>query len=171
MYTMRAFRSIASIATRNLHQKAFINAAVRTSLLQNNLTFRSYSVLTPEPKADLWKYDAVKALTKTPSDDTIIIDVREKTEYEDGHIPGALNIPFKTSPGALALKPEDFQDAFGFSKPSKDKKLIFYCLGGVRSTIAEELAGSFGYLKRGNYVGSYEDWVAHESNQKTTPSN
>lgn len=129
---------------------------------------RSYSVLTESPEAKLYNYDDVKDIAANPSKhpDSVLVDVREPVEYDDGHIPGAINVPFKSSPGALDLSEDDFLDNFGFEKPDKNKELVFYCLGGVRSTAAEELANTFGYKKRGNYVGSYEDWLAHENKKK-----
>lgn len=124
--------------------------------------YRQYSVLS-QCDAKLYKYDDVKALVEKSGADALLIDVREPVEYQEGHIPGAYNVPFKSSPGAFDMPAEDFEESFGFEKPTKDKELVFYCLGGVRSTAAEELANTFGYAKRGNYVGSWEDWVAHEN--------
>lgn len=116
-------------------------------------------------EAKLYNYDNIKAVALNPAQfpETVIVDVREPVEFQDGHIPSAINIPFKSSPGALDLSPEDFQENFGFDKPAKDKELIFYCLGGVRSSAAEDLANTFGYPKRGNYIGSWEDWVSNEN--------
>lgn len=125
---------------------------------------RLYSVLS-HSDAKIYNYDDVKAYVAAPGEKTLLVDVREPAEYAEGHIPGAVNIPFKSSPGAFGLSNEDFKESFGFEKPSKDTELIFYCLAGVRSTSAEELANSFGYAKRGNYPGSYEDWVTQENAQ------
>lgn len=127
---------------------------------------RFYSVISEECKAKSYDYQSLKHLVKSPKPDLIIVDVREPIEYQEGHIPGAINIPFKSNPGALGLSDEDFEENFGFEKPSQDKELIFYCLAGIRSTAAEDLARTFGYKKRGNYVGSYEDWVANEIAKK-----
>ncbi|KAI5962509.1 uncharacterized protein KGF55_003585 [Candida pseudojiufengensis] len=134
----------------------------------SNISKRSYSVLTESPEAKIYKYDDIKKIASNPEKfpESVLIDVREPVEYSDGHIPGAINIPFKSSPGALDLNEDDFQENFGFNKPSEDKELVFYCLGGVRSTAAEELASTFGYKKRGNYLGSYEDWQSHENKIK-----
>lgn len=124
---------------------------------------RFYTVLT-QSAAKEYKYEDIKAIASSPEShpDTLIIDVREPAEFQEGHIPGAHNVPFKSSPGAFDMPEEDFAESFGFEKPAKDKNLVFYCLGGVRLTAAEELANSFGYAKRGNYIGSWEDWVSHE---------
>lgn len=107
-------------------------------------------------------YEDVKAISSKPNSDVVIVDVREPGEFEDGHIPNAINIPFKTMPGALGLDEAEFESHFGFPKPDFDKTLLFYCKGGVRSTGSEQLAHTFGYNNRINYKGSYDDWVAHE---------
>ncbi|MSO58820.1 MAG: rhodanese-like domain-containing protein [Ilumatobacteraceae bacterium] len=36
-------------------------------------------------------------------DDAVVIDVRETSEYQDGHIPGAINIPLSTVPDNVHL--------------------------------------------------------------------
>ena len=157
-------RYLSTVTLRSI-PRTFHNAT-KVSLFNGlRTTPRFYSVLTESPEAKVYKYADVKDVAVHPENhpDSVLVDVREPTAFGDGHIPGALNIPFKSSPGALDLSEEDFQEHFGFPKPSTDKELIFYCLGGVRSTAAEELANTFGYKKRGNYLGSWEDWVKHEN--------
>lgn len=133
--------------------------------LKNAITVKSYSVLTTPPAAKNYDYESIKKIASNPKayPNTLVVDVREPVEYEEGHIPSAVNIPFKSSPGALGLSDDEFEAQFGFKKPDKDKELIFYCLAGVRSSAAEDLANTFGYKNRGNYVGSYEDWLTHQN--------
>lgn len=163
-----ASRSISGLASA-------LNKVPQTHTLSKTWTFqplvstirsqRFYSVLSQSP-AKVVKYEDMKRIVEEADPSTVVIDVREPVEFQEGHIPGARNVPFKSSPGALDLSEEEFEDAFGFAKPSKDLNLVFYCLGGVRSTAAEELAHSFGYNKRANYIGSWEDWVANENQKK-----
>lgn len=148
-----------SLARASLITIPKVTASVRSATPQ-----RLYSVLTLAD-AKPYKYEDVKAFVAAPAEKALLVDVREPAEYAEGHIPGAVNVPFKSSPGAFGLSAEEFEESFGFAKPPKDTELIFYCLGGVRSSAAEELANSFGYSKRGNYAGSYEDWVTHENAQ------
>lgn len=151
-YTANAFKA-SSIAI-----KSYRNTAV------HNEFRRCLSVITTSPEAKFYDYEDVKSIASKEelNPKVVLVDVREPSEFAEGHIPHAVNIPYKSLPGALDLSPEEFEENFGFEKPGQDKELIFYCLGGVRSTAAEELASSFGYKKRGNYLGSWEDWVAHE---------
>lgn len=164
-------RAVASSASKTLVSRAPISVGRlpihRFAFTRPSLVSRHYSVLSLS-EAKLYNYDDVKNIVEKPEahPNTVLIDVREPVEFEEGHIPGAYNVPFKSSPGALDLPAEDFEEIFGFSKPSKDQELVFYCLGGVRSTAAEELANTFGYTKRGNYVGSWEDWVARNNTRE-----
>lgn len=89
----------------------------------------------------------------------MLIDVREPHEYAEGFIPTALNVPIQSQPDALFLSPEEFEDRFGFAKPSTDKHVVFYCKAGVRSRAAAQLARQNGYEEVGEYPGSWMDWV------------
>lgn len=120
------------------------------------------SKITTSGPAPIVDFEYVKSLATNPVPNTYLIDVREPSEYAQGYIPTALNIPYKSSPGALGLDEEEFSELFGFPKPPTDGTLVFYCLGGVRSTAAEILADTFGYQKRMNYTGSYKDWIEHD---------
>lgn len=53
--------------------------------------------------------------------DTVIIDVRTRREYANGHIPGAINLPHRDIiSGKLTFD------------PFKGKNLVLYCHSGVR---------------------------------------
>lgn len=142
------------------------HAPVLAQKLALNNARRSYVELSDAP-AQVVSYDDVSKWVKKPGDVTII-DVREASEFANGHIPGAINIPFKSSPGALGLDASDFEETFDAPKPPTDKPVLFYCQGGVRSSAAEQLASTYGYTKRFNYKGSYDDWLAHLEKTKGT---
>lgn len=161
---MQMFTRSVSKCVSPLQSRVLLTHSLMANVCRRQAV-RQYSVISEDHKAKLYNYDQVKKLVSEPEKhpNSIIVDVREPVEFKDGSIPGAINVPFKSSPGALDLSEEEFEEHFGFEKPSKEKELIFYCLAGVRSTAAEELANTFGYKHRGNYVGSYEDWVSHEN--------
>lgn len=62
----------------------------------------------------------------------IIVDVREKKEFEQGHIPMAINIPLsQIKTGKISLP--------------KGKVLLVYCETGARSTMAAKELAEKGY--------------------------
>jgi phage shock protein E len=66
---------------------------------------------------------------------TIIIDVRETQEYNEGHVPEALHIP----PSELMAGAKELKDV------PKDAKIIVYCRTGSRSNVAKHILSDLGY--------------------------
>lgn len=62
----------------------------------------------------------------------VIVDVRSSSEYETGHIPTAINIP-----GGVTA---DIKNP-----PPKDKFIVIYCHGGMKSPAASEKMLAAGY--------------------------
>lgn len=138
------------------HQNARVSiASMKSSAVQS----RQYSVIDSDAAAPNIDFSQMKEIASSADPKYVIVDVREPDEYSAGHIPHAINIPCKSSPGALGLDPEEFKLTFGFDKPSAEKTLVFYCLAGVRARMSEELAATFGYENRLNYIGSFKDWL------------
>lgn len=77
-------------------------------------------------------------------EDIVIIDVRTREEYSNGHLKGSLNIDFLKS----SFKSE-------ISKLDKNKKYKVYCRSGNRSGQAERLMKSMGFKSVDN-VGSLQ---------------
>lgn len=74
----------------------------------------------------------------------VYLDVRSEPEFEQGHVPGALNVPLlHAGPAGMTPNPEFLdvvQSAFG-----KDEKLIIGCKAGSRSRRAAEMLVQAGY--------------------------
>lgn len=96
---------------------------------------------------------------KTKNPDTVLVDVREPSEFEVVRIPGSINVPYKSHPNGFALPADEFQTTFNVSKPDKSKKLIFFCASGFRAGRAEGVAANDGYSNTAIYTGSMNDWV------------
>ncbi|MEO5643633.1 MAG: rhodanese-like domain-containing protein [Bacteroidia bacterium] len=62
----------------------------------------------------------------------IIIDVRTRAEFQDGHIRGSVNIPLQGLESNL-------------SKIKKDKPVIICCASGMRSASAKSILKSKGF--------------------------
>jgi len=76
--------------------------------------------------------DAAAARDRIGTPITFVLDVRRRDEYDQGHIPGALNIPHIRLPAHLGEIP-------------RDKRIIVHCRSGVRS------ARAAAYLQRAGY--------------------
>nr|WP_315825011.1 rhodanese-like domain-containing protein [Paraflavitalea speifideiaquila] len=74
----------------------------------------------------------------------VVIDVRRETEFADGHIAGAVNIPLNemTDPGTMA----NIQET---------QNLYVHCAGGYRSVIAASLLKRQGIHNLHNVLGGW----------------
>ncbi|OUN25792.1 sulfurtransferase [Pseudoflavonifractor sp. An44] len=69
------------------------------------------------------------------SQEVIILDVREQSEYDSGHIPGAVLLPV----GAID------EDTAAEVIPEKDSTVLVYCRSGNRSKTASSTLAGLGY--------------------------
>jgi len=74
-------------------------------------------------------------------------DVREKNEWDEGHLPGA------------AFVPKSFLEQWAEDRlPNKDTATILYCAGGVRSVMAADTLAKLGYTNVISMTGGYNRW-------------
>ena len=78
--------------------------------------------------------------------DRIILDVRSREEYDQGHIPGAILIP-DTEIEAKAAE----------LLPDKDQLILVYCRSGRRSKLAAQSLADLGYTNIREF-GGILDW-------------
>ena len=76
-----------------------------------------------------------------------VIDVRERDEWEQGHVPGARFIPR----GFLEMRIEE-------QVPGKDEPVYLYCAGGVRSVFAAQALQQLGYTDVVSVSGGFGAW-------------
>ena len=95
-----------------------------------------YEQITPE--------DA-KAIMDS-GEEHIILDTRELDEYDQGHIPGSILIPYTE----IENKAEEML-------PDKDAQILVYCRSGRRSKIAAESLSKLGYTNVKEF-GGIIDW-------------
>ena len=76
----------------------------------------------------------------------IILDVREQDEYDAGHIPGAILIPYTQIEAKASEMLAD-----------KDQLILVYCRSGRRSKIAAEALVELGYTNIKEF-GGILDW-------------
>ena len=76
-----------------------------------------------------------------------VLDVREREEYREGHLEGAIPLPR----GFLEMRVEE-------TLPDKTQPVIAYCAGGVRSLIAARTMKELGYENVSSMAGGYTAW-------------
>lgn len=86
----------------------------------------------------------------TPRDlpaNALIVDVRGRSEWDGGHLPGAVHIP-------LAELPERMDEL------PADRTLVLQCQGGSRSSIAASFLQARGVADVVNLTGGFSAWAA-----------
>jgi molybdopterin/thiamine biosynthesis adenylyltransferase/rhodanese-related sulfurtransferase len=81
------------------------------------------------------------------ADEPVYLDVRERDEWEEGHIPGAVWIPR----GYLEQRVES-------AIPDRERPIVVYCAGGSRSAFATKTLEELGYTSVANLAGGFTDW-------------
>ena len=77
-------------------------------------------------------------------DGSTLIDVRSRREYQNGCLPGSVNMPLEQ----LMKK---------VKKIKKNKAIVLYCASGVRSSVAQQQLLQLGYTKVYN-LGGYGNY-------------
>ena len=75
-----------------------------------------------------------------------ILDVREQDEYDAGHIPGAILIPYT-----------QIEEKANEMLPDKEQLILVYCRSGRRSKIAADALAELGYTNIKEF-GGILDW-------------
>ena len=79
-------------------------------------------------------------------EETLLIDVREPVEYEQAHVPGAINIP----QADLATRLEEIP---------RDRPLLCLCQAGRRSFRAAQFLLQAGFTDVSHVLGGTSAWI------------
>ncbi|HKG20171.1 MAG TPA: molybdopterin-synthase adenylyltransferase MoeB [Candidatus Limnocylindrales bacterium] len=108
----------------------------------------------PKTYADLLREARSQIREVTPQDvgalpdgDAAIIDVREASEWEQGHLPGAVHI-------SKSYVEQQIEAAV----PDRDAPVVLYCAGGVRSLFAAQTLQQLGYSNVASMSGGFQAW-------------
>jgi len=107
------------------------------------------NVLNGDVKTAYW-YEAMNADISR----TFLLDVREPSEYQKGHIPNAANIPLDQIRSRLKEIP-------------RDKEIIVNCQVGLRSYIGARIMMQNGFDNVRNLSGGYKTYSAVEADMKS----
>lgn len=84
---------------------------------------------------------------KEGQNEVVLVDVREKNEWDEGYIPGATHV----AKGYLEQRIEEVV-------PDKSQKVLLYCAGGVRSMYAGLTLKQMGYEDVISLAGGFGQW-------------
>ncbi len=77
----------------------------------------------------------------------LLVDVRTPVEYSEGHLAGAINIPF-----------QDIVEGLAQRNISLEREIVLYCRSGNRSGKAQKALTNAGYQNAFN-AGAYEPLI------------
>jgi adenylyltransferase/sulfurtransferase len=124
---------------------------------------KSYRDLMDEARREVpeWTPDEVRQRSSNGGGYRLI-DVREKEEYREGHLAGAVSVPR----GFLDMRIEE-------TVPDKNAPIILYCAGGTRSLLAGRTLKEMGYTNVISMTGGFGGWkgAGHpwEADKQFTP--
>src|SRR3954452_15436884 len=107
----------------------------------------SFRELLNETKSRIREIDTAEAETAVAVPGTVVLDVREPDEYEQGALPGALHIPRGHLESQIENKVLD-----------RDTPIVAYCAGGTRSAFAADTLQQLGYTNVSSVVGGFNKW-------------
>ena len=81
-------------------------------------------------------------------DPFVLVDVRERSEWDAGHLPGAVHL-------GKGVIERDVEDAV----PDLQTPLVLYCGGGYRSALAADALQKMGYSSVESMDGGWRAWT------------
>jgi molybdopterin/thiamine biosynthesis adenylyltransferase/rhodanese-related sulfurtransferase len=104
----------------------------------------TYRELLQRVKSEIAEVDARGAQAL---DGALFVDVRERDEWEEGHLPGAVHIPR----GNLESRIET-------AAPDRSAPVVVYCATGNRSAFGAKSLADLGYENVVSLTGGFTDW-------------
>jgi rhodanese-related sulfurtransferase len=106
-----------------------------------------FQKLVAQAKQNITEISPVDARKQAEAGDAILIDVREESDWREGHAEGARNL----SRGVVELEIEA-------QIPDMTKPIICYCGGGSRSALVAESLQKMGYENVRSMAGGMRAW-------------
>ncbi len=98
-------------------------------------------------KANIREITTEEAEGEIGRDGTIVLDVREPDEYEQGALPGSIHLPRGNLESSIEGR-----------IPDKSAHVVVMCAGGVRSAFAAETMQQLGYTDVASMMGGFNRW-------------
>ena len=116
-----------------------------TAILATNRGEADYGWAMPHDGAAVPNITVADAPSFVERTRAAVVDVRETSEYEAGHVPGAISIPQADLATRLADLP-------------RERELLVVCEGGTRSLRAAHFLKQVGFEQVANLVGGTSAW-------------
>jgi len=108
-----------------------------------------FQKLVAEAKKNITEISPQDAAAKSKNGEAVIVDVRDKDEWDEEHIPGAIHM----SRGTIELDIEE-------KVPDTNAMIICHCGGGGRSALAADSLQKMGYKNVRSMAGGFKAWKA-----------
>jgi len=108
----------------------------------------TYRELLQQVKSEVDEIDSAQARERIESaEPPLLVDVRERDEWVEGFLPGAVHVPR----GFLESRIEQVA-------PDRSRDIVLYCAGGSRSAFAAKSLRDLGYERVASLAGGFTDW-------------
>jgi rhodanese-related sulfurtransferase len=111
------------------------------------MMYKTGADLIAEAKGRITEISGADAVAAHGGPEVVFLDVRERNEWNLGHVPGAVHVPR----GQLEGKVEALVD--------RAKRVFIYCASGNRSALAVDTLRQMGYDKTASVAGGIRGWV------------
>ena len=111
--------------------------------------YTRFEKLVADAKTHVTEISPQEAAAKSQSGEAVIVDVREKDEWDEEHIPDATHL----SRGTIELDIEE-------KVPDLNALIICHCGGGGRSALAADSLQKMGYKNVRSMAGGFKAWKA-----------
>jgi molybdopterin/thiamine biosynthesis adenylyltransferase/rhodanese-related sulfurtransferase len=108
---------------------------------------RTYQDLLAEARTHVPEVDVAELAERLREPDApVVIDVRERSEWDEGHIPGAVHVPRGHLESRIG----------GIARP--DQEVVLSCASGMRSLLAGRTLAEMGYASVQSLAGGFTRW-------------
>ena len=108
---------------------------------------RTYQDLLAEAREHIPEIDAATLAAQLDGADApLVVDVREQSEWDEGHIPGSVHVP------------RGFLESRIAGVAARDQRIVLACAGGTRSLLAGQTLDAMGYEHVTNLAGGFAEW-------------
>jgi molybdopterin/thiamine biosynthesis adenylyltransferase/rhodanese-related sulfurtransferase len=108
---------------------------------------KTYAELLREARAAIREVSPAEADELRRRGVARLVDVREASEWEQGHVPGAAHV----ARGYIEMEIEA-------AVPDRATPVLLYCAGGIRSLFAGQALAAMGYTDVASVAGGFQAW-------------